>query len=79
MDMDQDESWSAALPPPELTDFLRGIKLQKLDTKLEELGYDDVDDFVEYNAAALQRFCENLHDAGIGPGHGALFIIPPAT
>ena len=41
MDMYQDDTWP--IPPPELTAFLRGIKLEKLDTKLEELGYDDVD------------------------------------
>ena len=34
-----------------------------------ELCYDDVDDFVNYDASALQRFRENLQDAGIGPGH----------
>ena len=33
-------SWQEAIPPAELTDFLRGIKLQHLDTKLAELGYD---------------------------------------
>ena len=39
MDIDQDEARAAALPPPELTAFLRSIKLQKLDTQLEQLGY----------------------------------------
>ena len=36
--------WSEVLPPPELTDFLRVIKLQQFgyDVKLAALGYDDV-------------------------------------
>ena len=45
--------WSAVVPPPELTDFLRGIKLQQYDGVLAALGYDDVDDFANFDEAAL--------------------------
>ena len=38
--------WEDVLPPPELTAFLRGFKLQQYDVNgLAALGYDDVDDF----------------------------------
>ena len=43
--------WSEVLPPPELSDFLRGIKLQQYDVKLAALGYDDVDDFANFDEA----------------------------
>ena len=42
--------WGDLLPPAELTEFLRGIKLQHLDVKLADLGYDDVDDFKNFDA-----------------------------
>jgi hypothetical protein len=56
-------------PPDALVAFLDGIKLRVHVDVFMELCYDDVDDFVEYDAASLQRFRENLLDAGIGPGH----------
>ena len=40
------------LPPAELTEFLRGIKLEQYDVKLAALGYDDVDDFANFDEAA---------------------------
>jgi len=56
-------------PPAALVEFLDGIKLRMHVDVFMELSYDDVDDFVQYDAAAMQRFRENLLDAGIGPGH----------
>ena len=44
MEREHDQDWSKVLPPQELTAFLRGIKLEHLDVKLAEHGYDDVDD-----------------------------------
>ena len=69
MDIDQDEARAAALPPPELTAFLRGIKLQKLDTQLEQLGYDDVDDFENFDEGALKRLRAALEHEKIPAGH----------
>ena len=59
--------WSEVLAPAELTDFLRGIKLQHLADKLAALGYDDVDDFSSYDEAARERLRVGAARVGHGP------------
>ena len=61
--------WSEVVPPPELSDFLRGIKLQQYDVKLAALGYDDVDDFANFDEAARVRLRAALEGAKIPGGH----------
>ena len=45
----------AQQPPRELTNFLKSIKLPQYDVKLFELGYDDVEDFADFDEAARTR------------------------
>ena len=61
--------WSEVLPPPELTEFLRSIKLQQYDVKLAALGYDDVDDFANFDEAACRRLRAALQGESIPGGH----------
>ena len=63
--------WSEVLPPPELTDFLRVIKLQQFgyDVKLAALGYDDVDDFANFDEAARGRLRAALEGDKVPGGH----------
>ena len=64
-----DLTWADVTPPAELTTFLRGIKLEKLDVKLQALGYDDVDDFASYDEAARGRLRAALVEDGVPIGH----------
>ena len=64
--MDDDAEHAA---PSELTDFLRGIKLQHLAGKLAALGYDDVEDFANYNESSLQLLRDVLVREGVPVGH----------
>ena len=61
--------WSEVLPPSELTEFLRGIKLQQYDVKLAALGYEDVDDFANFDEAERGRFRAALEGSNILGGH----------
>ncbi len=61
--------WAEALPPPELTEFLRGIKLPQYDGQLAALGYDDVDDFSNFDEAARTRLRAALEGENIPGGH----------
>ena len=61
--------WSDMLPPKELADFLRGIKLQQYDVLLAELGYDDVDDFANFDEAVRTRLRTALEGKKIPGGH----------
>ena len=54
--------------PSELTDFLRGLKLQQYDVKLAALGYDDVDDFANFDEAARERLRAALEGDNIPGG-----------
>ena len=62
-------TWSQMLPPPELVDFMRGIKLPQYDAKLAALGYDDVDDFANFDEAARSRLRAALEGENIPGGH----------
>ena len=64
-----DARWPQAHPPPELTAFLRGIKLPHLDVRLAALGYDDVDDFSTFDEAARERLRAALEKDGVPGGH----------
>ena len=49
-------AWDDMLPPVELTQFLKEYKLQYLDVKLCALGYDDVDDFQNFDEVKSTLF-----------------------
>ena len=55
--------------PPELTEFLTGIKLQSLGEKLVELGYDYVDDFASFDEPARERLRAALIRETVSGGH----------
>ena len=59
----------SVLPPVDLTEFLRNIKLPHLDQKLVELGYDDVDDFQNFKEADRERMRLELVKADVPVGH----------
>ena len=64
-----DHQWSEVLPPKDLTDFLRSIKLEHLDTTLARLGFDDVEDFKSWDTDACAHFRSALEKDMVPVGH----------
>lgn len=55
--------------PDGLCNFLEGLKIPQHGATLVELGYDDVDDFCNFDSEALQAFKESCLGKGIPAGH----------